>query len=749
MTFRTSYLVGLMATVLAVSSTTYFVHPAVAADTPNAKPLKIMGTNGTIGQVNYQYGPTTSKDTFWSIAQKVRPDLNVSVYQVMAAVFDANPHAFNSDNYNSLERGMILLIPSKEVMLSIPNSLAIARAERSEKEARSRAKAVKRAVKVVKSQPSTVTAPLIAEVKPKTEVKPEVNESQVVATQTVPKTDSKVVNSDINARLEAAERKNLSLTDELARTQDQLSVRDTDVEALKAKVEELNQQIAVLEETLQATKQQNQSQKEVVEVVQSPVVAKSDRPKEVNDLWRTLVESPQLLVAVAVIPVLLILLLVFWVLGRKSNKERRELETQQAAMAVGATAVAAHLDTGSISVQPEQDMNDSPEQMDITSDTFIDQGASVAGEQTKSSNILEEEDLTLLAGLGLEEEQAHLSNLNTDNPSAVLDDTDPLLVSFDAPEVREEEPDVSAEIAAELNADLGEVDIEEPVDIDITMAKTSNAVEQDIQASLPEDLLTAEDELDVVLAEFDLPEQGDANADDFNFHMETAQEKTEKPTDEDELLKGIGAVHAVDGTDDSFELAPTIDVSALDNIDTVVTKFSPIELLKVKESKTDLTSVEDALNYAVDLKDDLNLNTDVGLSDDNTLAEDEVLTELDAQGASKLNSFVTDHDLTSFSNEHGYIEIDKLLNDAEQDPLDPDQYPDVDLDMSNVGSLIGDAAMIDVDDEENLVNAKLDLARAYIEIDDSDSAKALLKEVQIDGNERQQDEAARLLKNMA
>lgn len=85
-----------------------------------------MGPDGQIRQVNHQYGPTTAKDTFWSIAQKVRPDASVSVYQVMAAVFDANPHAFNSDSYNSLERGMILLIPSKEVMLSIPNSVAIA-----------------------------------------------------------------------------------------------------------------------------------------------------------------------------------------------------------------------------------------------------------------------------------------------------------------------------------------------------------------------------------------------------------------------------------------------------------------------------------------------------------------------------------------------------------------------------------------------------------------------------------------------
>lgn len=73
MKFRTSYLVGLMATVLAVSSTAYFIDPAVAADTPRLKPLKIMGPDGQIRQVNHQYGPTTSRDTFWSIAQKSVP----------------------------------------------------------------------------------------------------------------------------------------------------------------------------------------------------------------------------------------------------------------------------------------------------------------------------------------------------------------------------------------------------------------------------------------------------------------------------------------------------------------------------------------------------------------------------------------------------------------------------------------------------------------------------------------------------
>jgi pilus assembly protein FimV len=69
--------------------------------------------------------------------------------------------------------------------------------------------------------------------------------------------------------------------------------------------------------------------------------------------------------------------------------------------------------------------------------------------------------------------------------------------------------------------------------------------------------------------------------------------------------------------------------------------------------------------------------------------------------------------------------------------------------MGSASSLMGNPNMVDVDDEENSVNAKLDLARAYIEIEDQDSARALLKEVQMDGNERQQLEAKNLLKSVS
>jgi len=410
-----------------------------------------------------------------------------------------------------------------------------------------------------------------------------------------------------------------------------------------------------------------------------------------------------------------------------------------------------------------------------------------------------------------------------------------LLASFDA------EPEIK-------------VDAEDNAENDTEDDAISAEIAAELEASLPEDIkgeASGDEDLDALLAEFDVPEQLDADEDEFDFDMETAQlDADDNATDEDNLLKGIGASHSIDGTDDTFSLVEELgeddDSDALTTAAATLAAATAAASVKEKESSffNDLkankskdphvldwdseldfapkakpaatpadaaaeTDVEPNANASladtptpddatqekpikatrndVDFSEDFKLDTQedaddseqgLDLSDDNVLAAftantdfdddedvltsedsfslvddltvDEALAALDAQESRKAQKkFVPEHDLTNFQNENGFIDIDKLLNDADEDGTDTDLYSEVDVEMSDVGALIGDAAMIDVDDEENSVNAKLDLARAYIEIDDSDSAKALLKEVQIDGNERQQDEAGRLLKEMS
>jgi pilus assembly protein FimV len=186
------------------------------------------------------------------------------------------------------------------------------------------------------------------------------------------------------------------------------------------------------------------------------------------------------------------------------------------------------------------------------------------------------------------------------------------------------------------------------------------------------------------------------------------------------------------------------------------------DLLKAAESAADEREVDEADVSDDDLlaafsqslndddnDDDFTSEDEYILSDDN-LTVDEALAALDQKERSQSTEYkASDDDLMRFERENGYIDIDKLLNDADEDDDKTDQYKDVNVDMGSASSLMGNPNMVDVDDEENSVNAKLDLARAYIEIEDQDSARALLKEVQMDGNERQQLEAKNLLKSVS
>ena len=80
-----------------------------AAATPVTRPA--VGPNG--------YGPTQRADTAWAVANQVRPDSSVTVQQAMLALLEANPEAFYSHNVNNLIAGHILRIPARELMTAV------------------------------------------------------------------------------------------------------------------------------------------------------------------------------------------------------------------------------------------------------------------------------------------------------------------------------------------------------------------------------------------------------------------------------------------------------------------------------------------------------------------------------------------------------------------------------------------------------------------------------------------------------
>ncbi len=59
---------------------------------------------------------TRKGDKLWDIAQKMRPDEAVSIYQMMMALLKSNPQAFEQDNVNRLKAGYVLRIENPALL---------------------------------------------------------------------------------------------------------------------------------------------------------------------------------------------------------------------------------------------------------------------------------------------------------------------------------------------------------------------------------------------------------------------------------------------------------------------------------------------------------------------------------------------------------------------------------------------------------------------------------------------------------
>lgn len=81
--------------------------------------------------------------------------------------------------------------------------------------------------------------------------------------------------------------------------------------------------------------------------------------------------------------------------------------------------------------------------------------------------------------------------------------------------------------------------------------------------------------------------------------------------------------------------------------------------------------------------------------------------------------------------EQDFVEIDNLLSALEQPDNDDSRFEqlNVDVGLDEFADIIGEHTKMDVDQEDNGFAAKLDLVRAYIEMDEPESATLLIDEI--------------------
>lgn len=71
---------------------------------------------------------TKPKDTLWSVSDRLRPE-SISIEQMMLALQNANPAAFENDNINGLKAGYVLRIPDQSALLAFSKSEAFRAAQ--------------------------------------------------------------------------------------------------------------------------------------------------------------------------------------------------------------------------------------------------------------------------------------------------------------------------------------------------------------------------------------------------------------------------------------------------------------------------------------------------------------------------------------------------------------------------------------------------------------------------------------------
>ncbi len=210
------------------------------------------------------YGIVRKGDKLWTIAEKLRPDDSISVYQVMMALLQSNPDAFVDGNVNRLKVGHVLRIEDASFLTAM-----------SQQEAALEFQAQTEAWQGYREQvaETTATQPLIAsEVEmgefAETEspgeltlASPEGTELQAGAGTTEGAVSNDIVtlqdelrqvrndagimrgrNKELNAKLQ-------ELEDELSRLQRSITIKDDELASLQQQIAELRQQPMVEAET--------------------------------------------------------------------------------------------------------------------------------------------------------------------------------------------------------------------------------------------------------------------------------------------------------------------------------------------------------------------------------------------------------------------------------------------------------------------------------------------------------------------
>jgi len=257
------------------------------------------------------------------------------------------------------------------------------------------------------------------------------------------------------------------------------------------------------------------------------------------------------------------------------------------------------------------------------------------------------------------------------------------------------------------------------------------------------------DDIDNLLAEAGLDAIAQSEAENV------ANQETVDMDDIDSLLAEMGGDSTPSATVETARSSEDLDVD-VDDIDSILASAGLAEPAKddlpqahgqtVDEMLAELDGAESANSISTPAAASPSNNADVALDDIEAM-----MAEYSPNAFSEAPSEQVPIDVEAAKAEE-FIDIDKLLNEAGQQPanIEDEPYDQVKLDvgLDQYSNSLLDNNAIDIDDETNRFGAQLDLARAYLEIEDKDGAKSILEPLAGVGDAGQQAEVNKLLSRL-
>ncbi|WP_022940748.1 FimV/HubP family polar landmark protein [Psychromonas hadalis] len=711
-----------------------------------------------------QYGPVSRAETLWAISSKLRPDNSVSVQQTMVALYKLNPYAFFKGNINKI-------IP--ESMLTIPSSAFVA--EQTDAEA----------IALIRKYSPNKKTTSVATPKPSLVEK---KEALKVPEKESVKVDAAVVaeNALNREKLDATEKKFSALQAEMELVNEQFIIATEASQALKLKLQPLHDEITLLTEQLEAETVIQKKLQQIIDDYRAQLDAVELPPFSgegmINEILRLITASMTNLLIVIISPILL-LLLIFMVISRiRSKRQLAEQEQEIAestAILMEETGQFDELLTEGIADEAEQELDfteDEEQSTESTEVVDIDELDSLAlPDEIEEVNLTESDALETIVDL-TEDEELVTSEEDPFGIGALTDDEE-LISSVDLdddePETSEEDPfgigALTEEIQDEALISSVDLDVNEPEAISVSeQADLDLAAEWEAQVSAD----SSESDLDLSSAleevEFDAPPRTTETLSENELSkLDSLQESTE--LERGDVLSEASNNDIAPADLDLTELAdelPAIDIDDLDETlntvesnNTETLPATEIDDLAESEALTDLDLTElvdefPALDIA-DLEEALEVETKAPLPEleSGSLPESELEPEANDLLAKQLSDVAFNEEVplpkVDSGTENNFIDIETLLENSDNANKE-EPYGELALDLGleefpDVVDLQGD---VDIDDDENGIGAQLDLARAYLEIDDKAGAKEILLSVLENSNGKQRVEIDKLLSRL-